>query len=317
MDFVLIIGVASLVVAVISGALVYGSKRNSEKQTEIQRQAYVESRPCHLTPVVRIAAVELSPTGGIALHMAVRNDGLGRAFNIVCEARSAFLRDFDDQRTVRKAQTLNLMRRDKGGSRVKNLYAPFGFDERLDMPLHIRDAGSKYLEPDQRHILDHRFFVPWQYIGHPSSRLLTPLEEFPSPETLERMEAWDEVMESGLSEEKLTAFSARYGKREPLCEEVRSSETRYERDESLPPGMLLYGEHSSGYGVRGRWFLYGPGNGLQLTLRFSDCEGSVTKYFALPCPLLVFHPEDGVEIQLVETDVQGVELFNQRSIAVY
>ena len=317
MDFALIIGVASLVVAVISGVFVYGSKRNSDKRTEMQRQAYVDSRPCHLTPVVRIAAVDLNPAGGIAIQLEVRNNGLGRAFNVVCEARSAFLRDFDDQRTVRKAQTLNLMSRDKGGSRVKGPYAPFGFDERLDMPLHIRDAGLKYLEPEQRHILARMFFVPWQYLGHPSSRVLTPLEEFPAPETLARMEALEEVMEAGLSEEKLTAFFARYGGREPVVHEVRSSETRYERDKSLPPGMLLYGEHSSGYGVRGRWFLYGPGNGLQLTLRFSDCEGSVTKYFALPCPLLVFHPELGVEIQLVETDVQGVELDLQRSYTIY
>ncbi len=317
MDFAWIIGVASLFVAVISGFFIYRSKRNSEKQTEIQRQTYVDSRPCHLNPIVRIAAVDLSPTGGIDLQLDIRNDGLGRAFNIVCEARSTFLWDFEYQRTVRKAQTLNLMRRDPRTSRVNGSYAPLGFDERLDIPPYIRDTGSKFLEPDQRHIFAQRFFVPWQYLRHPSDHVLTPLEEFPGTETLEKMEAWEEVMESGLSEGKLKAFDEKYGKREPVVREVRSSETRYERDGSLPPGMLLYGEHPVGHGMRGKVFLYGPGNGLQLTLRFSHCEGNITKYFALSCPLLIFRPEPGVEIQLVETDARGVELDDGRSLTIY
>ena len=64
-------------------------------------------------------------------------------------------------------------------------------------------------------------------------------------------------------------------------------------------------------------FLFGPGNGLQLTLRYSHCGGDETKFFALPCPLLILHPEAGKEIPLMETDADGVVLSNSGTISAY
>ena len=321
MDLVVVIAIGSLVVTLmgvtVAGYFGYRNKRDTDKQSEFGRRAYVDSLPCQLNAATRIVAVDQSPTGGISLQIEIQNEGLGRAFNIVCETRSTFLWDFDRQRTVRKAQPLNLMRRDPSARRSKGAYAPFGFDERLDIPPHVRDTKLRYLDPNQRHIVPHLFFVPWQYLGHPSGRALTPLDKCPPPELWEGMEALEEVFESGFSEDKVNTFLEIRKARGAIVPEVKSSETKYERDESLPPGMLLYGENDSQHGRKGRAFLYGPGNGLQLNLRFSHCAGGETKHFALPSPLLVFHPDLDREIQLVETDAKGVELNEERTISIY
>ena len=318
----LFIGVASLLVGLVVGAVgvffAYKNTQNSSKRAEIERQAHLDSHPCQLNAIARIVEVDESPVGGVSLKLEIRNDGLGRAFNIGCEARSTFLWGFDYQRTVRNAQTLNLMRRDTGSARLRNSYSPFGFDELLDMPPNLRDVGLKYLEPEQRHSIAELFFVPWAYLGHPSEHQLKPLEQVLLPGiTEEELKTIKETVVPGISEDKLRAIFEKYRPGEPTIEESSSSGARYERNKTLPPGLLLYGTFDEGYGDRGRAFLFGPGNGLQLTLRFSHCGGEETKFFALPCPLLIFHPETGVEIHLVETDANGVTLHNSRSITLY
>ena len=293
------------------------NSQNSSKLAEIERQAYLDSRPCQLNVIARIVAVDESPVGGVSIQLEIRNDGMGRAFNMSCEARSTFLWDFDCQRTVRNAQTLNLMCRDPGAARSRSSYPPFGFDERLDMPPHFRDVGLKYLEPEQRHLVADLFFMPCAYLGHPSKHQLRPLEEVLLPGiTEEELNTIEETVLPGISEDELRAIFEKYRSRNPASEELISSGTRYERNKTLPPGLLLYGTFDEGYGNRGKAFMFGPGNGLQLILRFSYCGGDVTKFFALPCPLLIFNPEVGVELQLIETDANGFNLQNSRSVTV-
>ena len=147
---------AALIVGVIVGAITtvgvvftYKTWRDSSEQTSIQRESYLDSHPCQLNPIARIISVDESPIAGIGLQLEIRNDGLGRAFNIEYEARSIFLWDFDYQWRVRNAQTSNLMRRDPQAAKYRGSYPPFRFNEHLDMPPSIRDVGLKYLEPNQ------------------------------------------------------------------------------------------------------------------------------------------------------------------------
>ena len=99
MDLVVVIAIGSLVVTLmgvaVAGYFGYRNKRDTDKQTEFGRRAYVDSLPCQLNAATRIVAVDQSPTGGISLQIEIQNEGLGRAFNIVCETRSTFLWDFD------------------------------------------------------------------------------------------------------------------------------------------------------------------------------------------------------------------------------
>ena len=305
--------IASLLVAIVTGTagwlFAHKNAQNSSKRAEIARQAYLDSLPCQVSPMARIVAVDESSIGGISLQLEIHNYGLGRAFNLSYEAQSTFLRQFDCQRTVRMTQTLNLMRRDPGAARFKDPYPPFGFDQRLDMPPFLRDASLKYLEPCQRHTVTDLFFVPWQYLGHPSKRQLRSLDEnLPSGISEGVLESIQKNIGSGMSEDKLKAITKQYRPRNPLMDEVETSAIQYMHDKNLPPGLLLYGTHDYGYGARGKAFLTGPGNGLQLTLRFSHCDGDETKYFALPYPLLIFNPETGREVRLIETDANGIQL---------
>ena len=294
----LLIRIGSLFVALlVGGASVFFALKNfqnSSKRKEIERQAYLDSRPCQLNVVARIVAVDESPVGGVSLQLEIRNDGLGRAFNIGCDARSTFLWDFDYQRTVRNAQTLNLMRRDPGSASSHSSYAPFGFDELLDMPPHLRDVGLKLLEPDQHHSIEDLFLVPWAYLGHPSTHELKPLAEVLRPEiTDEELKTVAETVASGRPEDGLEAI---FGKCRPggdFPESLSSQGAQYHMEEWLPPGLLLYGTFEEWYGDRGKAFLFGPGNGVQLTLSFSHCDGEETNFFALPCPLWILHPETG------------------------
>ena len=318
----LLIGIGSLFVGLFVGAagVLFARKnaQNSAKRAEIERQAYLDSRPCQLNVVARIVAVDESPVGGVSLRLEVRNDGLGRAFNIGCEARSTFLWDFDYQRTARNAQTLSLMRRDPGSARSRISYAPFGFDERLDIPPHLRDVGLKFLEPEQRHSIEDLFLVPWAYLGHPSEHELKPLEEVLGPEiTGEELKTVAETVVPGRPEDELGAIFQKCRPGEDFSERLSPHSAQYQRNETLPPGLLLYGTFEEWYGDRGKAFLFGAGNGLQLTLSFSHCEGEETKFFALPCPLLIFHPETGVEIPLEETDAKGVILHDSQTVRVY
>lgn len=294
------------------------SAQNSSKRTEIERQAYLDSRPCQLNVVARVVAVDESPVGGVSLHLEIRNDGLGRAFNIGCDARSTFLWDFDYQRRVRNAQTLKLMRRDPSWARSRSSYPRFGFDELLDMPPHLRDVGLKFLEPEQHHSIEGLFLVPWAYLGHPSTHELRSLEEVLWPEiTEDELKTLAETVAPGSPEDALEAIFEKCGPGEDFSERLSSQGAQYQWDESLPPGLLLYGTFEEWYGDRGKAFLFGPGNGLQLTLSFSHCDGEETKFFALPCPLLIFHPETGVEIPLVETDAKGVNLHDSQTANIY
>ena len=317
----LAIGVPSFVAAAAGAVFAYRTARNSSKQAEIEQQAYLDSVPCQLNVIARIIAVDESPVGGVSLQLEIRNGGLGRAFNIECEARSTFLWDFDYQRTVRTAQTFNLMRRDPRAARSRVSYPPFGFDERLDMPRCLRGDGLKYLEPDQCHTIEDLFFVPWQYLGHPSKYKLKPLEQVLLPGiTEEDLKEIEETVSPDISEDKLKAIFEKYkpGKTDAEeLEELDFSGTQYKRDETLPPGLLLYRSHDSGYGGRYTMFLFGPGNGLQLTLRFSHHDGEETNFFALPSPLLIFHPEIGKEIHLMETDSDGVDMNYSGTFTAY
>jgi hypothetical protein len=141
--------VAALVIAVIFGVVGAVGAFFGYKSWRNSRQPYLDSLPCKLSPVAKIVSVDESPIGGVSLQVEIRNNGLGRAFNVACEAHSTFLWDFDYQRTTRNAQTLNLMRRDSRWARSRDSYPPFGFDERLDMPPSLRDVHMKYLEPNQ------------------------------------------------------------------------------------------------------------------------------------------------------------------------
>lgn len=176
----LLLGISSLFVALVVGAVgIYFARRNAQssaERAEIERQAHLDSLPSQLNVIARLAAIDKSPIGGITLQMEIQNDGLGRAFNVGSEVRSTFLWDFGHQRTVRNAQTLNLMRRDPRAALARGSYPPFGFDERLDMPPRLRDVGLKYLEPGQCHSLADLVFVPWAYLGHPLKHHLKPIE---------------------------------------------------------------------------------------------------------------------------------------------
>ena len=269
----LAIGVAVLVIGAVTLFYARRSAQSSSKQAEIGRTAYLDSRPCQLNAIARIVDVDEGFAGGISLQVEISNDGLGRAFNFAYEARSTFLWDFDHQQMVREAQELNLSLRAPAAAKSRNADPRFGFNGRLDMPTRIRDAGLQYLEPGQRHSITDLFFVPWAYSGHPSEHQLRPLES-----------------------------------QGPVPPASASSGTRYERNESLPPGMLLYGTYDSEHGDRGKAFLFGPGNGLQLILRFSHSSGDETKFFALPYPLATFDPKPGREFRLVETDSGGADL---------
>ncbi len=318
----LLIGIGSLIVGLLVGAagVLFARKnaQNSSRRAEIERQAYLDSRPCQLNVVALIVAVDESPVGGVSLRLEIRNDGLGRAFNIGCEARSTFLWDFDHQRMVRNAQTLNLMRRDPGSARSRSSYPPFGFDERLDMPPRLRDVGLKFLEPEQCHSIEDLFLVPWAYLGHPSEHELKPLEEVLGPGiTGEELKSVAETVAPGRPEDESKAIFEKCRPAEDFSERLSSHSAQYQRNETLPPGLLLYGTFEEWYGDRGKAFLFGPGNGLQLTLSFSHCDGEETKFFALPCPLLIFHPGTGVEIPLEETDAKGVSLRDPRTVNVY
>ena len=317
----LAIGIPSLVAAAAAAFFGYRAARSSSKQAEVARRAYLDSIPSQLNVIARIVAVDESPVGGVCLQLDIRNGGLGRAFNVGYEARSTFLGNFDYQRTVRTAQTFNLMRRDPRAARSRVSYPPFGFDERLDMPRCLRGVGLKYLDPDQYHTIEDLFFVPWQYLGHPSKHKLKPLEQVLLPGiTDEELKEVEESVLPGTLEEKLKAIFEKYKPRKPDTEEYEEldfSGTQYKRDGTLPPGILLYGSQDSDYGGRYKTFLFGPGNGLQLTLRFSHFGGEETKCFALPSPLLIFQPELGKEIHLMETDADGVDLNYSGTITVY
>lgn len=318
----LLIGIGSLFVGLAVGATgVFFARKNaqnSSKRAEIERQAYLDSRPCQLSVVARIVAVDESPVGGVSLQLEIRNEGLGRAFNIGCEAYSTFLWDFDYQRTVRNSQTLSLMRRDPGSARSRISYHPFGFDERLDMPPHLRDVGLRFLEPEQRHSIEDLFLLPWAYLGHSSEHELKPLEEVLLPGiTEEDLKTVEESVASGPLEDESRAIFDKFGLGKDPFEERSSRGAQYESNEHLPPGLVLYGTFEEWYGDRGKAFMLGPGNGLHLTLSYSHCAGEETKLFALPCPLLVFHPEIGVEIPLVETDTKGVDLDDSRTVNIY
>lgn len=308
----------AILISAIKGFFSYESWRNSSEQTAIQRATYLDSRPCQLNPIVRIIAVDESRIGGVSLQLEIGNDGLGRAFNIEYESRSTFLWDFDYQWKVRTAQTLNLMRRDPGIARSGGSYPLFGFDERLDMPPSIRDVNLKYLEPNQRHSVKELFFVPWKYLGHPSERKLKPFEETFYPGiSEEELKAIEETVAPGVTGDEIRATIEKLGLERPCFDEPNFSPTMCKMDEKLPPGILLYGTQRRVYGKPNKIFLFGPGNGLQLTLRFSHYGGDETKYFALPSLLLIFHPKPGTEIPLVETDANGVDLVDSKEIRVY
>lgn len=318
----MLISISSLFVGLVVGAVgVYFARRNahsSSERAEIERQAYLDSLPCQLNVIARLAVIDESPTGGITLQLEIHNDGLGRAFNVGAEVRSTFLRDFDGQRTRRNAQTLNLMRRDPRAALASGSYPPFGFDERLDMPPRLRDIGLKYLEPGQCHSLTDLFFVPWVYLGHPSKYQLKPLEQVLLPGiTEEELKEIEEAAVPGMRDDELRNIFEKYRPSRPVYEDLEFSTTRYVRDESLPPGLLLYGSTDSECGAGGKTFLMGPGNGLQLIIDFSHCEGSERRFFALPCPLLILHPERGLEICLLETDSNGVTKDDSRDIRMH
>ena len=316
---------AALIVGVIVGAITtvgvvfsYKTWRNSSEQTAIQLETHLDSHPCQLNPIVRIISVDESPIAGVRLQLEIGNDGRGRAFNVEYEARSTFLWDFDQQWTVRCGQTSNLTRRDPRVARSQGSYPTFGFNELWDIPPFIRDVGIKYLEPNQHHSVKELFFVPWKYLGHPSERELKPLEEtfFPgiSEEDLKTLE---ETVVPGVPKDEVKTIFEKFKSRQSPFEELNFSPTTYKMDEKLPPGLVLYGTQDYGYRKPGKSFLFGPGNGLQLTLRFSHCGGDETKYFALPRHLPIFHPKPGTEISLVETDVNGVDLVDSKQITVY
>ena len=306
----------ALIVAVVVGAITtigvvftYKTWRNSSEQTAIRRATHLDSRPCQLNPIVRIISVDKSPIAGVSLQLEIGNDGRGQAFNVDYEARSTFLWDFDQQWTIRCTQTSNLMRRDLRVVWSRGSYPTFGFDELWDIPPCIRDVGIKYFEPNQHHSVKESFLVPWKYLGHPSDRELKPLEETFSPGISEEdLKTLEETVVPGVPEDEVKTIFEQFKSRQSPFEELNSSPTMYKMDEKLPPGLVLYGTQDYGYRKPGKSFLFGPGNGLQLTLRFSHYDGDETKYFALPCPLFIFHPKPGIEISLVETDANGVSL---------
>ena len=157
---------------------------------------------------------------------------------------------------------------------------------------------------------------------HPSEDELKPLEEVLLPGiTEEELKSIEETVVPGVSEDEIKAITEKFTPGKSDFEEINFSPTLYQRDATLPPGMVLYGTHDNGFkrpvGKPGKGFWYGPGNGLQLIVRFSHCEGDEAKFFVLPCPLLIFRPRTGVEIPLVETDAKGVGLHDSKTITVY
>ena len=312
----LVSAIVTLVVSVGSVFFAYRSARSSSKRAEIERQTYVSSVPCQLSAIARIVSVDEGAIGGVSLQVEICNDGLGRAFNIECEARSTFLWGFDEQLTVRNSQTFNLMRRDPAASRAGRPYPPFGFDEQIDIPPHVC-VESKYLEPDQRLSIANLFSVPWEYLGHPSTHQLRPLGEALLPGiTEEDLQAFEGTVMSRTSENELRDILAKYKPMTSTLKNVDFSSTQYKRDKALPPGLVLYGTFSQ-HGNQGKAFLFGPGNGLQLRVSFSHCYGPEIEWFALPCPLMILRPKSKMEIGLVKTDANGVNLDSGQALTVY
>ena len=155
-------------------------------------------------------------------------------------------------------------------------------------------------------------------MGHPSEHELKPLEETFSPGiSEEELKALEETVVPGMPEDELKAIFEKFKLQQSRFEESNFLGTKCRLDEKLPPGLVLYGTQDCEYRKRWKMFLFGPGNGLQLTLRFSHYGGDETKYFALPSPLLIFHPKPGIEIPLVETRANGVSLVDSKEIRVY
>ena len=303
--------IATVVVGVITAIGVvsaHKTSRNSSKQTAIQRDSYLDSRPCKLNLIARIISVDESPIAGITLQLEIGNNGLGRAFNIEYTVHSTFLWDFESQWRVRTSQTLNKMRRDPDAAKYRGSYLTFGFNELWDIPPFIRDVGIKYLEPNEHHSVKESFFVPWEYLGHPSDHK-KPLEETFFPDISEEdLKTLEETVVPGVPEDEVKTIFEKFKSQQSSFEELNFSPTTYKMNERLPLGLVLYGTQDYGYRKPGKSFLFGPGNGLQLTLRFSHYGGDETKYFALPSPLLIFNPKPGNEFPLVETDARGVDL---------
>ena len=131
------------------------------------------------------------------------------------------------------------------------------------------------------------------------------------------MKEIEDTVVPGMPEDELRNIFEKYRPSRPVYEDLDFSTTQYVRDEKLPPGLLLYGSDYSERGDGCKMFLMGPGNGLQLILDFSHCGGSERRFFALPCPLFMLHPETGFEICLVETDSNGVTIDDSRDVKVY